>query len=330
MSTRTLSESQSKQLLAGYGVPLAGERRVTTADEAVTAAAELGFPVVAKLNGDGIAHKTERGLVRLDLADAGAVHRAASDLLAAATPSDGDVDVLVAPMIRGNRELIVGVLNDPQFGPTVMLGVGGILAEAVADVVFRPAPVDDVTAHEMIDQLATQRLLGEFRGEAAVDRAALAAALVALGRVVVERPDVVSVDVNPLIVGRDGMPVAVDALVEVGDEATVESRRTVAPDAVARAVRRVVRTARRARRRGVVAPRQVRLRGHAQPARPAATRAPSTARTCRAKRSSASPPCPTRRRCPTTRSTSSWCAPQRRRTWPCSAPARRRAPAPRS
>ena len=76
-------------------------------------------------------------------------------------------------MVRGNRELIAGVLRDPQFGPTVMLGVGGILAEAVADVVFRPAPVDDVTAHEMIDQLATQRLLGEFRGEAAVDRDAL-------------------------------------------------------------------------------------------------------------------------------------------------------------
>ena len=85
-------------------------------------------------------------------------------------------------MVRGNRELIAGVLRDPQFGPTVMLGVGGILAEAVADVVFRPAPVDDVTAHEMIDQLATQRLLGEFRGEAAVDRDALAAVLVGLGR----------------------------------------------------------------------------------------------------------------------------------------------------
>ena len=85
-------------------------------------------------------------------------------------------------MIRGNRELIAGVLRDPQFGPTVMLGLGGILAEAVADVVFRPAPLDDVTAHEMIDQLATQRLLGPFRGEAAVDRDALAAILVGARR----------------------------------------------------------------------------------------------------------------------------------------------------
>ncbi len=101
----------------------------------------MGYPVVAKLNGDAIAHKTERGLVKLRLGDRAAVEAAAGELLAAATPDDGDVTVLVAPMISGNRELIAGVVRDPQFGPTVMLGVGGILAEAVADVVFRPAPV---------------------------------------------------------------------------------------------------------------------------------------------------------------------------------------------
>jgi acetyltransferase len=217
MATRTLSESESKALLADYGVPMAGERLAATPDDAVAAADELGYPVVAKLNGDAIAHKTERGLVRLGLADAAAVRRAADELLAAATADDGDVVVLVAPMIRGNRELIAGVLRDPQFGPTVMLGLGGILAEAVADVVFRPAPVDTVTAHEMIDQLATQRLLGSFRGEAPVDRVALAEILVGLGRVAADRPDVESVDVNPLIVSPDGAPIAVDALVELGD-----------------------------------------------------------------------------------------------------------------
>ena len=124
MATRTLSESESKALLADYGVPMAGERLAATPDDAVAAADELGYPVVAKLNGDAIAHKTERGLVRLGLADAAAVRRAADELLAAATADDGDVVVLVAPMIRGNRELIAGVLRDPQFGPTVMLGAG--------------------------------------------------------------------------------------------------------------------------------------------------------------------------------------------------------------
>src|SRR5690606_7736313 len=104
-------------------------------DQAAAAAEAIGFPVVVKLNGDHIAHKTERGLVRLGLHDADAVRAAGSELLALATPDDGEVTLLVAPMIRGNRELIAGLATDPQFGLTVMLGVGGILAEAIADVV---------------------------------------------------------------------------------------------------------------------------------------------------------------------------------------------------
>ncbi len=223
MVSRTLSESESKVLLAGFGVPLAEERLTRTPDEAVAASDELGYPVVAKLNGDAIAHKTERGLVRLGLADATAVRQAATELLAAATPEDGDVAVLVAPMIRGNRELIAGVLRDAQFGPTVMLGVGGILAEAVADVVFRPAPIDAVTAHEMIDQLATQRLLESFRGDAPVDRVALAEVLGSLGQIAIERHDVESVDVNPLIITPEGAPIAVDALVELRDAAEADA-----------------------------------------------------------------------------------------------------------
>ena len=264
MASRTLSETESKRLLAGYGVPIAPERLAASADEAVTAADALGYPVVAKLNGEAIAHKTERGLVRLGLGDADAVRRAAGELLAAATPADGDVAVLIAPMVRGNRELIAGVVRDPQFGPTVMLGVGGILAEAVADVAFRPAPVDPVTAHEMIDQLATQRLLDEFRGERAVDRDALAATLVALGRVAAERDDVVSVDVNPLIVTPDGSAVAVDALVEVDDDVSQTST-IVSPGTDRGAVPRPVRAPRCPHRRRLDAPRQVRLRVPPQP-----------------------------------------------------------------
>ena len=215
----TLSESESKVLLVRYGLPTVDERVVATVADAVAAADKIGYPVVAKLEGEAIAHKTERGLVRLNLVDAANVKAAASELLAAATSDDGEVRVLVAQMIAGNRELIVGLLRDQQFGPTVMLGLGGILAEAIADVVFRPAPRDEVTAHEMIDGLATQMLLGEFRGEAAVDRNAVAALLVGLGQLAVDRPDVISVDVNPLIVTPSGVPVAVDALVEIGNPA---------------------------------------------------------------------------------------------------------------
>ena len=212
----TLSERDSKALLASYGVPIAPERLALDAIAAGDAADELGYPVVAKLNGDAIAHKTERGLVKLRLGDRGAVESAADVLLGAATPDDGDVSILVAPMISGNRELIAGVVRDPQFGPTVMLGVGGILAEAVADVVFRPAPVDRVTAAEMIDDLATQKLLGAFRGEEAVDRTGLIDVIVGLGRLAADRHDIASVDINPLIVQPDGSVVAVDGLVELG------------------------------------------------------------------------------------------------------------------
>jgi len=214
----TLSERASKTLLAQYGVPIAQEQVVGDAATAGAAADSMGYPVVAKLNGDAIAHKTERGLVKLRLGDRAAVEDAAVQLLAAATPDDGDVDVLVAPMVSGNRELIAGIVRDEQFGPTVMLGVGGVLAEAIADVVFRPAPVDAVTAADMVDDLETQKLLDAFRGESAVDRDQLVELLVGLGRLAADRPDVASVDINPLIVQPDGRLVAVDGLVELGGD----------------------------------------------------------------------------------------------------------------
>jgi acetyl-CoA synthetase (ADP-forming) len=211
----TLSEAESKRVLARAGVPMLDERVVSSADAAAAAADELGYPVVAKLCGDAIAHKTERGLVRLRLTDADAVREAATELLAAARPEDGEVGVLVAPMVSGNRELIAGLHHDGQFGMTVMLGVGGILAEAVQDVSFRLVPIERVDAEEMIDDLVTQKLLGAFRGEAAVDRDALVAVLLGLSSAATSDGSIVSADVNPLIVSPDGRPIAVDALVEL-------------------------------------------------------------------------------------------------------------------
>ncbi len=215
----TLSEARSKQLLAEHGVPVLPERTVATVDGAVTAASEVGLPVVVKLCGDAIAHKTERGLVRLNLADEAAVREAATALLAAAGPEDGDVELLVAPMVRGARELIAGLHTDPQFGRCVMIGFGGILAEAIADVAFRLVPVERVDADEMMDELKTQALLGPFRGEPAVDRDALAATILGLSALAEAQPEIVSADVNPLIV-VDGRPVAVDGLVELADGAS--------------------------------------------------------------------------------------------------------------
>jgi len=210
----TLSEAESKQLLAAHGVPVPDERIAADAAGAVAAADAIGYPVVAKLCGSAIAHKTERGLVRLGLGGADAVRAAATELLAAATAEDGEVGVLVAPMVKGNRELIAGLADDPTFGMTVMLGVGGVLAEAVADVAFRLVPITRVDAEDMIDDLATQRLLGPFRGEPAVDRDALVDVLVGLSDASVANAELRSADLNPLII-VDGKPVAVDALVEL-------------------------------------------------------------------------------------------------------------------
>jgi acetyl-CoA synthetase (ADP-forming) len=216
----TLSEAESRRIVAGHGVPVSPFVTGTTTDEVVAALdadPTVEYPVVAKLCGRAIAHKTERGLVRLRIADEGGLRAACDDLLAAARPDDGDVEVLVSTMVAGNRELIAGLNDDPQFGLTVMLGIGGILAEAIRDVVFRLVPIDEVDAGEMIDDLATQRLLEEFRGEPALDREALIDALVGLAAVGEKETGIRSADLNPLIL-VDGRPVAVDALLEVDDE----------------------------------------------------------------------------------------------------------------
>jgi acetyl-CoA synthetase (ADP-forming) len=211
---RTLSEHESITLVAGYGVPVAEERRARAPDDAVTEANAVGYPVVVKLHGDAIAHKTERGLVRLAITDAAGVHASATELLALAVPDDGAVDLVVAPMIRGARELIAGVHTDPQFGRCVMVGIGGVLTEALGDVAFRLVPLTAADADDMLDELRAQALLGPVRGEPAVDRAAVRDVLLALSALAEREAQVRAVDLNPLIV-CDGRPVAVDALVEV-------------------------------------------------------------------------------------------------------------------
>ena len=208
----TLSEADSRRLVEDAGVAVSPWTTASDAGSAAEAAEALGLPVVVKLCGDAIAHKTERGLVRLGLSSRDEAGAAAADLLAAARPEDGEVGLLVSTMVHGNRELIAGLVRDEQFGPCVMLGLGGILAEAVADVAFRLAPLEHGDALDLIDDLGAQSLLGEFRGEPAVDRGALADTLMALSRIAADS-DIKSVDLNPLIV-VEGRPVAVDALVE--------------------------------------------------------------------------------------------------------------------
>ncbi len=210
----TLSEFESKRLLAESGIPIPAERFVSSPEEAVLAAEDLCYPVALKLCGRGITHKTERKLVRLDLTDEGDVHSQAEDLLAQRGPGEEDAGVLISNMIQGRRELIVGLERDPQFGPCVMLGLGGIFAEALGDVAFAVAPLAPHDADDLIDALAYARVLGRFRGEPEVDRAALGAILETLGRIGQDRPEVRSIDINPLIVSGSH-PIVADALVEL-------------------------------------------------------------------------------------------------------------------
>jgi acyl-CoA synthetase (NDP forming) len=214
-----LSERDSLALLAAAGLPVVRAVAAADAHAAVRAARAIGGPVALKLDAGGLAHKTEAGGVVLGLRGDDAIRGAAAELLAIGERlSAGEVPavdirgLLVEPMAEPGLELIAGVRRDPQFGPVVLVGLGGLLAEALDDVSLRLAPVSTDDALAMLAGLRGAALLDGVRGRPAVDRAAVAAILVALGRLGIDRPDVREVDLNPVVAGSGGA-VAVDALV---------------------------------------------------------------------------------------------------------------------
>ena len=209
---KSLSEYDSKRLLSGYGVPVVEERLAANADEAAAAAADLGYPVVLKACGPEIAHKTERELVVVGLKTEQEVREACSRILAnlGGEPSEG---ILVYKKVEGERELVIGLIRDPQFGPCVMFGLGGIFTEILKDTSFRVAPITERDALQKMEDIKARDILGPVRGKAPADKGRLAAALVGLGRLGMEEERVAEVDVNPLIITGEGEPVAVDALV---------------------------------------------------------------------------------------------------------------------
>lgn len=210
---RALSEADSLDFLRRECLTVTPFRRAADAAAAVEAASELGYPVALKVDAEGLAHKTEAGAVRLGLGDAIAVLEAATDLLAIhLTAPAVRHGLLVQPMAGAGVELIVGVRRDPQFGPAVIVGFGGLLAEALDDVAIRLAPVAVAEALEMLDGLRGARLLNGFRGSPPVDRAAVASIVVELGRLALRRPSIVEIDLNPVIASPGGLAV-VDALV---------------------------------------------------------------------------------------------------------------------
>ncbi len=215
----SLLEHPSKQILNAYGIPVVSETPAPDAEAAVEEARKIGFPVVLK--GVGPAHKTEKGLVRLNLEDEGAVASAAAEMeKAAGEELEG---FLVQPQIRGNREFVAGLFRDPLFGPVVMFGLGGIFTEALSDVAFRLTPLGETDAAEMLTEIRGADLLGPFRGEGAADRDNLIRTLTALSRIAVDHPRIAEIDINPLIVSPDGSVTAVDALIALSQKGEEKS-----------------------------------------------------------------------------------------------------------
>jgi acetate---CoA ligase (ADP-forming) len=214
--TTVLSERESLALLSAAGIPVTALREAIDANAAVAAARKFGRPVALKLDAIGLAHKSDIGAIRLGLSGDAEVAAAADGLLALAhTLAATEVSVrglIVEPMASPGLELIVGLTRDPDFGPLVVVGLGGVFAEVLDDVVIRLAPVTTEEATAMLDDLRGTRLLDGVRGRPAADRAAIAAIVVAVAQLGVDRPDIVAIDLNPVISGP-AETIAVDALV---------------------------------------------------------------------------------------------------------------------
>jgi acetate---CoA ligase (ADP-forming) subunit beta len=206
----TLSEWESAHLLEEYGVPVSRQILVKDRDELFKAIRDIGFPLVLKGCSPEISHKTEQGLVRLDIRSDAEALAAYDQIRAAMNGTAGGV--LVQEMVKGQRELMAGLVRDPQFGPCVMFGLGGIFTEVLKDVAFRLAPLEQHDAYDLMRDIRGHRILDAVRGMEAVDQEALAQILMALGRIGLDNDRIKEVDINPLIV-RKGSPVAVDALV---------------------------------------------------------------------------------------------------------------------
>ena len=208
-SQLALSEFESKKAVAAAGVPVTREALVQSRDEAMSKAEKIGFPVVLKGSSPELTHKTEMGMVRVNLKNKDEAAAAYDELTGKGIALEG---VLIQEMVKGNREFVIGLIRDPHFGPCVMFGLGGIFTEAMKDVSFRVAPLTEEDAREMIGEIRAAKLLDAFRGEKAVDREILVRALVGIGNLGMKHEEIAEIDINPLIV-KDAKPVAVDALV---------------------------------------------------------------------------------------------------------------------
>ena len=206
----SLSEYESKKILKAFGIPVSREVLVHDEGEVPTAAAEIGYPLVMKGCSAEIAHKTEKGLIRVDIRTKAEALAAFREIKHGMAGHKGGV--LVQEMVKGRRELVMGLTRDGQFGPCVMFGLGGIFTEILRDTAFRKAPLDRADAFSMMAEIRARGILDAVRGMEAADRDRLAEMLILLGRIGIDHPPVAEIDLNPVILsGKD--PVVVDALI---------------------------------------------------------------------------------------------------------------------
>lgn len=210
---KILTEVESKQLLEETGVPTAHARLATTGDAAVEAARDMGLPVALKIVSPQITHKTDVGGVKLNLNSPEEVAAAFDEIMAAARKAAPDATiegVSVQQMARPGTEIIVGVSTDPQFGPVLMFGLGGVLVEVLKDVSFRIIPIVARDARQMIHEIKGFPLLEGYRGQDPADLAALENLLLRVSEFVEHNPEVSELDLNPVFAYKDGA-LAVDA-----------------------------------------------------------------------------------------------------------------------
>jgi acyl-CoA synthetase (NDP forming) len=207
---KTLSEYESKEFLKSYGIPATRESLVHTREECTKASQAIGYPLVLKACSPQLAHKTEKGLVRLDLRSNQELILAFDDLMS--RMEGNEKSILVQELIKGTRELVAGMTRDPQFGPCVMFGLGGIFTEILKDIAFRVAPLEKRDALDMTQEIKAHKILGAVRGMPAADMDLLCDILVKVGEIGLENESIQEIDINPMILSGD-KPVAVDALI---------------------------------------------------------------------------------------------------------------------
>lgn len=213
-----LSELDAMAVIDAYGIPVVGARLAGSADEAVAHAAAIEYPVVLKVVSPQVIHKSDVGGVRVGLRDADAVREAYAAIVGSVhrvVPEAAITGVLVQRMAAGGRELIAGITRVPDFGPMILVGLGGLYVEAIRDVQLRLAPIDAQDAHEMLHTLRASVILGPMRGEPAVDVEHVGDVLVRLGLLAADFPEIAELDVNPLRVSDTG-GLALDARVLLG------------------------------------------------------------------------------------------------------------------